>query len=170
MRAGRWSSPRSRLSQPKDASVEVHAHSEKRLYKKHVPMGLLRDSLVRLQAGTSKKREYESMATVCLMITIKHKTCAQICALCCVFNENPAGYGSFLPVDGRLLRIAFCSLSASHKQSSLRFCERVYLGANATPMHSRARRFVLDDTRGFYQTAVNWIQHTFCTSRSLLCN
>jgi len=34
----------------------------------------------------------------------------------------------------------------------------------------RARRFVFDDTRGLYQTAVNWIQHTFRTSRVLLCN
>jgi len=34
----------------------------------------------------------------------------------------------------------------------------------------RARRFFFDDTRGFYQTAVNWIQHTFRTSRVLLCN
>jgi len=34
----------------------------------------------------------------------------------------------------------------------------------------RARQFVFDDARGLYQTAVNWIQHTFSTSRVLLCN
>jgi len=34
----------------------------------------------------------------------------------------------------------------------------------------RARRFFFDDTRGLNQTAVNWIQHTFRTSRVLLCN
>ena len=34
----------------------------------------------------------------------------------------------------------------------------------------RARWFVFDDTRGLYQSAVNWIQHTFRTSRVLLSN
>jgi len=34
----------------------------------------------------------------------------------------------------------------------------------------RARRFVFDYTRGLYQTAVNWIQHTFHASRVLLSN
>jgi len=35
---------------------------------------------------------------------------------------------------------------------------------------TRARRFVFDDTCGLYETAVNRIQHTFRTSRVLLCN
>jgi len=37
-----------------------------------------------------------------------------------------------------------------------------------TPQKSPSIFF--DDTRGLYQTAVNWIQHTFRTSRVLLCN
>ena len=34
----------------------------------------------------------------------------------------------------------------------------------------RARRSVFDDTLGLYQAAVNFYQHTFSTSRVLLCN
>ena len=34
----------------------------------------------------------------------------------------------------------------------------------------RARQFVFDDTLGLYQTAVNFYQYTFSTSRGLLCN
>jgi len=63
------------------------------------------------------------------------------------------------------LRLTWNTMSSTVYQYKQVYCSKTWLSH-----FRRARRFFFDDTRGLYQTAVNWIQHTFRTSRVLSCN
>ena len=58
-----------------------------------------------------------------------------------------------------------------HKhQNRIYMYKKTYCSKTWLSHFRRARRSVFDDTLGLYQTAVNFYQHTFSTSRVLLCN
>jgi len=63
------------------------------------------------------------------------------------------------------LRLTWKTVSSNAYQYKQFYCSKTWLSN-----FRRARRLVFDDTRGLYQTVVNWIQHTFRTSRVLFCN
>jgi len=87
-----------------------------------------------------------------------------ILARVCRVTIRGLNRGKFLSSTARSLLI-----SKYHHNNWIKlrnfYCSKTWLSH-----FRRAGQFVFDDTRGLYQTAVNWIQHTFRTSRVLLCN
>jgi len=87
--------------------------------------------------------------------------------------SNPSGSPGFDPwtlFSADILSTTGPCLTWTSVQRNFFKYKQYYCSKTWLSHFRRARRFVVDDTRGLYETAVNWIQHTFRTSRVLLCN